>query len=670
MVKRSPSTASGISRTSSTKVSDTPVQPEPAAAQVSPSSTPRCHVCQKDALFSCGGCAKIFYCSSECQQQHWVTHEVECPGEEVSYEEPLIFTAPPPSNLFCAIFGHLVKSPVVAPCGHSFCNSCISRLAVEETGIPAEVVGNGSSSVALGIPVSKGRNVKCPLDGRYFNLDALYPILALDESVKNLEVACRYGCKQLTAADAEVKQDATKLGTWTRDSQGCNVTITLGARVAHEEVCEWRWVSCPYDPECPQVRANQLAAHMDSCAAYPCPCRKFGCEFRGTQPLLRTHTKTCTYVSVQNFLQHTDDEMSSLRAAVDALEMTRDRQAEVIDDLQSEVRVLRGMQTQIDGMDQNVKRLELRVGDIASEARLSKRQSASAARKADAALKRGDALMDVLIAMNRTQTVGGNRAASSSVSAQLLPLRLDKEHHSHSHSQQHLVGSSRQSEASFRSDDEEEAPGGGSVHSGEMPDSDEGSRPLSASGSRNGGNWKQEMANLWGSLGVDPGSNSLAASQTSQTAQTSVKTASPNHSTPPSSAASIQPQLQQPSNPNSHHGVSASASVAASDPMLDLLQRQQWQHMQSTEPISPRRSPRPAYDGPDGGYGGFGGLRSRSATPPAVRPPSPAQWREAEQLLSDMMSSLMRYQSLKDQDDVAKREQAALVENVLSHPGQ
>lgn len=70
----------------------------------------KCALCQKDASSRCAKCKKVYYCSGECQKNHWPDHRAE-------------FHVPAP----CSICLEIVADARQEQCGHQFHASCIAK---------------------------------------------------------------------------------------------------------------------------------------------------------------------------------------------------------------------------------------------------------------------------------------------------------------------------------------------------------------------------------------------------------------------------------------------------------------------------------------------------------------------------------------------------------------
>ena len=92
----------------------------------------------------------------------------------IEEKPPICFVRAPSTSLICPIHKGLLNKPVIAPCGHSFCQKCLERY-LEELG--------------------KSRVPECPIDNFQFKTLDFIPNLAVSGQVNDLLVYCKYRLK-------------------------------------------------------------------------------------------------------------------------------------------------------------------------------------------------------------------------------------------------------------------------------------------------------------------------------------------------------------------------------------------------------------------------------------------------------------------------------------------
>lgn len=97
------------------------------------------------------------------------------------------------------ICDNVFTDPVIAKCGHTFCRRCVMNMP------PGE---------------------KCPLHQTALSRNVI-PNLSVVEQIAELHIYCKHGLKAVP----------DRVGTFTRDPDGCTHTMKLGERVEHEEQC-------------------------------------------------------------------------------------------------------------------------------------------------------------------------------------------------------------------------------------------------------------------------------------------------------------------------------------------------------------------------------------------------------------------------------------------------
>jgi E3 ubiquitin-protein ligase TRAF7 len=144
---------------------------------------------------------------------------------------------------------------------------------------------------------------QCPQDKiviRSEDLTILIPNLVVAESISNLKIFCKYGCKK-------------ENNEWKKDSQGCKEIITVGLRKQHEDECLFALIKCPYNEQCPPIRRMDVDSHLKHCINIPCAHKKVGCTFVGTKQAVDIHIKTCPYETIKDYIVQNSRKMSKLK---------------------------------------------------------------------------------------------------------------------------------------------------------------------------------------------------------------------------------------------------------------------------------------------------------------------------------------------------------------------
>lgn len=164
-----------------------------------------------------------------------------------------------PTALLCPVCKSVFSDPVISiKCGHTFCTSCIKSL------------------------IESGQN--CPVDDQNCDSGQLVVNRAVKEQVNDLMIYCCHGVKCLEEGVLELDQD------------GCQETIRLGNRDAHESICQFVRVECPIGGSvCGKLQKYKLDEHMALCSRVPCPYTQFGCGFSGTSDAVAQHKLQCSF---------------------------------------------------------------------------------------------------------------------------------------------------------------------------------------------------------------------------------------------------------------------------------------------------------------------------------------------------------------------------------------
>jgi len=213
-------------------------------------------------------------------------------------------------SLICPIHSGLFKQPVIASCGHSFCQSCI-----------------------LGV-FDSHNEPQCPIDHASLKEQGfLIPNLAVESQINELLVYCKYSLKTGDQPSQKVI-----------DPEGCKRKLILADKETHEESCEFAIVSCP---NCKvDLRRKDLQTHSANCSQSPCPHATSGCDFFGELNQIEGHLKTCQYEKIKGFLSKHNDDMKELKQILIQKEHQFNATQEVLTTLQKQLeQVLSVMET-------------------------------------------------------------------------------------------------------------------------------------------------------------------------------------------------------------------------------------------------------------------------------------------------------------------------------------
>ena len=145
-----------------------------------------------------------------------------------------LLCAPADPNLCCPICCNLFERPMRTPCGHIFCDGCITSWMEQK---------------------SEGERIPCPECRSVVETTALQPDRLADRLVSNVDTYCQLA----------------KLGCPWVGKRG-----SLGSHLAHE--CEYVTVTCAHTMCGAQMFRFQLAEHMRTCKqTVDCP---YGCGER------------------------------------------------------------------------------------------------------------------------------------------------------------------------------------------------------------------------------------------------------------------------------------------------------------------------------------------------------------------------------------------------------
>lgn len=229
-------------------------------------------------------------------------------------ETPTVFVVPPNNSLKCPLHFGVLEDPVDAPCGCTFCRSCITQLLATKH--------------------------ECPLHERPIYLDQLRPNEHAKVIVDDLLIHCKGGLQK------------TVSGEWITSPSGCKLWITLGNRKEHEDSCvhikkQLNNASDTDKPSKPPIR---------TCVYY-----QYGCLFVGhTDQEMLLHQEMC---GCGKLLQHISQLKSQLTqkdaeiARLNALVAEQDNTIKYMPSASNVNNILDSMSQGLERLDQESTRL-------------------------------------------------------------------------------------------------------------------------------------------------------------------------------------------------------------------------------------------------------------------------------------------------------------------------
>eukprot|EP00055_Hartaetosiga_balthica_P008144 m.29318 g.29318 ORF g.29318 m.29318 type:complete len:698 (+) comp6140_c0_seq1:113-2206(+) len=212
-----------------------------------------------------------------------------------STHEAYLYVSPPPKNLICAICGRVFHSPVIANCGHTFCNACVQKS-------PANQV--------------------CPIHMTVLGKAHKIPNLSVAEQIQALEVHCPNGVMKMNDRVVE-------------DPNGCPEIVTMSNLSQHRAVCAFTKITCPNSNRCGPVLRREMQMHLDQCQHHKCENNLFGCKFTGSRADVQHHKSSCSlahrqisapisngsvssesFAQLQYQLKHKDQEVAALNNTI------------------------------------------------------------------------------------------------------------------------------------------------------------------------------------------------------------------------------------------------------------------------------------------------------------------------------------------------------------------
>jgi len=206
------------------------------------------------------------------------------------------------TSLRCPIHKGLFNKPVIASCGHTFCQSCILSF------------------------LDNSEEPECPIDHSSLKESGcLIPNLAVEGQIQDLYVYCKYSLKMVD-------------NTMVVDPAACNKKVRLSNWQEHEENCDFAIVTCAHCNE--EIRRKDFGEHNKKCSCCPCPHAKAGCDFSGQDGDVGEHLKNCQYEKIKGFISKSEQQWNDMREFMKAKEEESARTQETLHVIQQQLEQL------------------------------------------------------------------------------------------------------------------------------------------------------------------------------------------------------------------------------------------------------------------------------------------------------------------------------------------
>jgi len=186
----------------------------------------------------------------------------------------LLFKDKPPARMCCQMCRDVYIDPMLSPCGHSLCESCVRKYSGKH--------GRCRECNAVAIPADYA------------------PDKTIAKACGELSTYCRFGLEEF-----EHPGGFTGLAIVAGERGGCFAVVPWKEKEAHERACTFATVRCRlYDNEDKSVECDfvgmrrDLAVHQrDQCrlAHVQCPFAETGCSLEVSRFRLPKHVATCPY---------------------------------------------------------------------------------------------------------------------------------------------------------------------------------------------------------------------------------------------------------------------------------------------------------------------------------------------------------------------------------------
>ncbi|KAL0085236.1 hypothetical protein J3Q64DRAFT_1746171 [Phycomyces blakesleeanus] len=237
----------------------------------------------------------------------------------------------PNPNLICCVCQTPFIDPVISPCGHTFCQSCIYQAIETSPHCPIDraplEISNLIPAVKIITNMVNELIVQCP------RLEAGCDFEGQRQFIQNhLDHDCLYSstaCQMEECKELFYKKDldchTATCQYRTIECLMCKKMLRAIQLQEHHDVCPAELIQCSH---CSTSHTrSEYTKHINTCPLHPATCThtQFGCTWAGKRHEQDDHAQTCAYEAIKHFLfkqQHTE---RSLRHDLDQLQQENQR---------------------------------------------------------------------------------------------------------------------------------------------------------------------------------------------------------------------------------------------------------------------------------------------------------------------------------------------------------
>ncbi|ORY96566.1 hypothetical protein BCR43DRAFT_458274 [Syncephalastrum racemosum] len=223
------------------------------------------------------------------------------------------------ANLICCICQVPFIDPVVLPCGHTFCQTCIYQACESSPICPFDRSAVSLDDIQPAVKIISNMvnelDVHCPRseEGCGYVGQRQYIENHVKSSCLYAFAACDLDeCKELVLKkDLHSHVEACKYRA--TECSMCKKKLRAYELEDHHEQCPAEIIECPY---CTTSRPrSEHSTHLDTCPQHPVNCEhsSFGCQWSGQRYEQDTHLELCPYEGIKAFLRQQQQQQQMLR---------------------------------------------------------------------------------------------------------------------------------------------------------------------------------------------------------------------------------------------------------------------------------------------------------------------------------------------------------------------
>ncbi|KAI8088699.1 uncharacterized protein BX664DRAFT_295992 [Halteromyces radiatus] len=229
------------------------------------------------------------------------------------------------SNLVCCICQYPFVNPLVSPCGHTFCETCIYQALDSCSQCPIDrsplCLPDLEPAVKIIVNMVNELLIYCPRKER--GCDFIGQRQYMEHHMNNDCLYVFQSCQLQECQELILKKDLHSHVSTCKYRETvckmCKKKMPAFELEDHYKLCPSEIIQCPH---CDSSRSrSEHATHLTTCPKVPMTCThaEFGCPWTGERATMEEHTTSCTYEAIKDYLHQQQQKYTQMKEELQAV---------------------------------------------------------------------------------------------------------------------------------------------------------------------------------------------------------------------------------------------------------------------------------------------------------------------------------------------------------------